>query len=464
MAKKLYNKKDYHRILDIPDKEGDARDPFRRDLARLIHCPAFRRLQGKMQLFPNTENDFFRNRLTHSLEVSQIATGISGNLNSRQFKDDPINEHLVSFAALAHDIGHPPFGHSGELVLDGLMSDHGGFEGNAQTLRILCRIEKKETLEFPYKSAFAEPFSDTNEDIRLGLNLTMRSLASVFKYDRQIPVTKEEAETKDYKRPVKGYYASESNIVSRIKAKVDPEGGTATFKTIECSIMDLADDIAYSTYDLEDAFKAGFLSPIEMAATPISVKEEIASEINKKLIEEYPDQGERKLTVSEIDNILKTIFRQAFEAKTDEEPIFDSARRVYLSSKILARTGYFRTNQTSMMVNEFIRGVELVSSSRRPGTSCLKFKLETFKAVETLKKFSYKSLIASPMLKMAENRSDEIISRIFNTLVRKDNGRRLLLFVRTMAGDYSQKIDKRFILAKMIQGGECALCVISSRA
>jgi dGTPase len=115
----LYRQTDFERRVAVPNKDGDFRDPFRRDLARLLHSPAFRRLQGKTQLFPSDENDFFRNRLTHSIEVSQIATGIALNLNATQteLEHSPINEHLVHFAALAHDLGHPPFGHNGEKTL-----------------------------------------------------------------------------------------------------------------------------------------------------------------------------------------------------------------------------------------------------------------------------------------------------------------------------------------------------------
>lgn len=430
MAKKpLYNKRDKQRILDLRDKDGDVRDPFRRDLARLIHCPAFRRLQGKMQLFPGGENDYFRNRLTHSIEVSQIATGIALILNHSYFSgSNLINEHLVSFAALAHDLGHPPFGHNGEAILDELMAGHGGFEGNAQTLRILCRIEKKETLEFPSKSAVAEPFNEEGVDVRLGLNPTMRSLGSILKYNREIPVTDEEVKNKGYKRPVKGYYASEKDIVKKIKSNVAYGHTNLKFKTIECSIMDLADDIAYSTYDLEDAFKAGFLSPIEMAATPVEMKQKISEEINEKLKEEYGNVANGDLlSAQEIDEIIKKTFKQTFEYAGDgNETVFESTRRVYLRSKILAQTGYFRTNITSAMVHEFISGIEFTLVPECPPISYVKFKIDTFKTVEILKKFSYKSLIMSPMLKMAENRSGEIVRTIFNTLVHADNGRRLL--------------------------------------
>jgi dGTPase len=121
MVNALYNPLvDEKRLVKAKHKIGDARNPYRRDLARLIHSPCFRRLQGKAQLFPSDESDFFRNRLTHSLEVAQIATGIALNLNRQEpeLKNSPINVDLVNFAAHAHDLGHPPFGHDGERALD----------------------------------------------------------------------------------------------------------------------------------------------------------------------------------------------------------------------------------------------------------------------------------------------------------------------------------------------------------
>ncbi|MBS3762153.1 MAG: dNTP triphosphohydrolase, partial [Planctomycetes bacterium] len=101
----------------------EARTPWRRDYARVIHCSSFRRLQGKTQLFPTHESDVFRNRLTHSLEVAQIAKGIAGRLNKRHcyFRENNLSIELIETAALAHDLGHPPFGHDGELALDRAM-------------------------------------------------------------------------------------------------------------------------------------------------------------------------------------------------------------------------------------------------------------------------------------------------------------------------------------------------------
>jgi dGTPase len=147
---KLYNDRGISRQKDIDDSIKvcpDYRSPFRRDYARLVHSPSFRRLQGKTQLFPGLESDFFRNRLTHSFEVAQIAKSITLFLNnSNEFlrtNEYVIDTDLVEFAGLAHDLGHPPFGHKGEKALNECMQDSGGFEGNAQTLRVLTRIEKK---------------------------------------------------------------------------------------------------------------------------------------------------------------------------------------------------------------------------------------------------------------------------------------------------------------------------------
>jgi dGTPase len=200
MANLLYPKNDSGRRAETRVKEGDGRSSFRRDWARLVHSPCFRRLQGKTQLFPSDENDFYRNRLTHSLEVAQIASGIAENFNKSDeyFRQNQIDIDIVYFAALAHDLGHPPFGHNGEKALDRLMARFGGFEGNAQTLRVIACLEKKETMTFP-RTEEPRPIVD-GEDCRLGLNVTYRSLASVLKYDKQIPQITEDRKEDEQKK------------------------------------------------------------------------------------------------------------------------------------------------------------------------------------------------------------------------------------------------------------------------
>ena len=251
----LYSDADYKRAIEI--EESDHRSAFRRDNGRLIHSAVFRRLQGKTQLFPNYESDFFRNRLTHSIEVAQIAKGITEILNYSDdyFSRHPIDTDLVETASLAHDLGHPPFGHNGEKALDDMMKAFGGFEGNAQTLRILSKLEKKNTFKKDYV-----PISE-GKDQRCGLNLSYRTLASILKYDNEIPMHRRAGAS-----PEKGYYYTEKDIVRDIKKAVLGEEGKQKLKSVECQIMDIADDIAYSTYDLEDAFKAEFLCPLGILA------------------------------------------------------------------------------------------------------------------------------------------------------------------------------------------------------
>lgn len=245
------------------------RDEFRRDYARIIHSPAFRRLQRKTQLFPGDESDFFRNRLTHSLEVAQIAKSIAMRLNHQireAFSDEygVIDETLVEIAGLAHDLGHPPFGHTGEHALNECMHSCGGFEGNAQTLRIVTRLEKRQTEQLSHQSNGAD-FKEFAEgrDLRRGLNLCYRSIASIIKYDAPIPIITRDSSLN------KGFYSTEAEFVVAVKKNVigkdyDDVIQQKKFKTVEMQIMDIADDIAYSTYDFEDALKAGFASPIDL--------------------------------------------------------------------------------------------------------------------------------------------------------------------------------------------------------
>jgi dGTPase len=444
MGGQLYRPKvDEKRIANVIEKSGDARSAYRRDLARLIHSPCFRRLQGKAQLFPSDEDDFFRNRLTHSLEVAQIATGIALNLNQseKQLRSQPIDVDLVHFAALAHDLGHPPFGHDGERALDQIMKQHGGFEGNAQTLRILTKLEKKEI-------GRRAILTSGKDDIRVGLNLTYRSIASILKYDDEIPASR--SKNSDVR---KGYYGTEAPLINDIRSKVAPGCRVGKFKTIECSIMDLADDIAYSTYDLEDAFKAGFLSPISMAAADNLLKQKIAAVVNKKMQKEYSKAvyEHEKLTVSGVNGIILSMFEAIFMpseelsermSKKDfanEELSYALSAEVDAASQMLRQEGFFRSDFTSKLVYAFLSNVRFIWNDTSPPLSTVRLDVGAFQAIEVLKRFAYEALIMSHRFKMADRRGREIIDRIFKALLEKGGERLLPEDVREV---YLSKADK----------------------
>ncbi|RVQ66178.1 dGTP triphosphohydrolase [Sinorhizobium medicae] len=433
----LYSKSDSGRVVETNNPET-YRDEWRRDYARLIHSASFRRLQGKTQVFPGHEGDFFRNRLTHSLEVAQIAKSIAIKLNSSHpLFEDPAQKlapDLVEFAGLAHDLGHPPFGHNGEEALDECMRDHsGGFEGNAQTLRVLSRLEKKVTLGSPDDIG---PFTDDAEDQRCGLNLTYRSLASVLKYDSIIPVMAGDRESGKENSVVKGYYESDSELVQKIKIHVLGEEINDELKTIECSIMDIADDIAYSTYDLEDVFKFGFLTPLDLFALDDAIYDSVVQTINKRLKKQYPEY-DRIVAVKDVQEVLHEVFKDLFSFGTEQLRILRSRKssneykKMYFSVEAQKRAihyaedGYSRTAFTSNLIQVFLQGVEIKEHPKYPQLHKARLDLQTFVFVEVLKNITYEAVIRAPALQVVEYRGKDIVKKIFGAISER-NGDRLM--------------------------------------
>lgn len=405
----LYSETDEARFVPETNPKLNFRSEYRKDFARVIHCASFRRLQGKTQLFPGYESDFFRNRLTHSLEVGQIAESIAfcANETNPYFQDNPIQPRICLTAALLHDIGHPPFGHNGEAALDEMMLPFGGFEGNAQTLRIVSQLEKKR-----YRPDVECPI-----DRRAGLNLTYRTLAAVLKYDSLIP-----AERPKGAEVCKGYYFEDHPVVDDIKKHVVPGWtGGAKFKTIECAIMDIADDIAYSTYDLEDSLKAGFLTPVKILTSGMDLLERVARIVTKKI--------GRTLTARDV---LRT-FADLFISRVDpaamaavRDPNDDDL--VTLSKALLAieemeatsTSGQARTEFTAELVGKFVEAVEIEVDEATPALSRVKVQDDVLQTIETVKTYTYEAVIASSRVKLAEYRGKEVVSGIFKALSGKD--------------------------------------------
>ncbi|MFF2495888.1 deoxyguanosinetriphosphate triphosphohydrolase [Agromyces sp. NPDC058064] len=228
-----YEAVDTERLL--PEEHSSRRSDFARDRARLLHSSALRRLAAKTQVLSPTQGlDFARNRLTHSLEVAQIGRELAANL--------ALDPDVVDTACLAHDLGHPPFGHNGEKALNDWAADIGGFEGNAQTLRLLTRLEPK-------------VFDDDGRSY--GLNLTRASLDASCKY----PWPEATGVADPSGRQKFGFYHDDVAVFEWLRA-----GAPERRLCIEAQVMDLSDDIAYSVHDFEDAIVGGYIDVAALGA------------------------------------------------------------------------------------------------------------------------------------------------------------------------------------------------------
>jgi dGTPase len=221
----------------------DNRPAFERDRDRIIHCAAFRRLEYKTQVFVNHEGDYYRTRLTHSLEVAQIGRAIARKLH--------LNEELTEALALAHDLGHTPFGHTGEDVLNRLMHDHGGFEHNLQSFRVVDELEER--------------YPGFN-----GLNLTWELREGIVKHASP--------------------YDAPTEIMSGFLPGVIP--------SIEAQIINYADEIAYNNHDIDDGLKAGYIT-LEMLEH-VDLWREVSAAVKQK----YPAIDDKRLVLQTISALI----------------------------------------------------------------------------------------------------------------------------------------------------------------
>lgn len=230
-----YDDADRERLVAEPPKRVDApiRTAFERDRARVVHAAASRRLAAKTQVHGPQADDFVRNRLTHTLEVAQVARDLARALGCEP--------DIAETAALAHDLGHPPFGHNGERALAEWSAEAGGFEGNAQTLRLLTRLE-------------AKTFDQSGHSV--GLNLTRATLDACTKYpwtrDEAAPPSGSHADGSPRTVVKFGVYADDRPVFDWLRREAPPR-----LQCVEAQVMDLADDVAYSVHDVEDGVVAG---------------------------------------------------------------------------------------------------------------------------------------------------------------------------------------------------------------
>lgn len=443
---RFYIREDSERVFGGPEsvdspstRDETYRDNYHEDVARLVHSPSFRRLARKRQLLPSENSDFVRTRLTHSNEVAQIATSIGAFLNNTlgRRKDYRLNADLLIFAGLAHDIGHPPFGHLGEQVLNDRMYDAGGFEGNAQTLRIICNLERRLAVS---------RFLDQDDLIDLhtlndGINPTLRSVAAILKYDQRIePCNPAKNLTNKGKvkapRLVKGYYSHEEEIVSRVRELLFTKRGIeeGPISVIEKQIMDFADDIAYSIYDLEDCLRSGVLRP----ETILSLDKRLLQKITEEVAQDFfKDQSKERLISAGISNeeaakkmfspeliseVIVDIFSSILTGDDFNIPkpahageYFFSYAENYALTNRLTSDNKVRRKFTELHIRNMVSKCS-IDNSKHGHISHLEIDALSYLKILVMKKLNYHLVIRSDLIKSSEKFGAGIIQEVFDSI------------------------------------------------
>ena len=286
---------------------SQTRSEFQRDRDRILHSAAFRRLKHKTQVFVSNEGDHYRTRLTHSLEVSQIARSISKIFN--------LNEDLTETLSLSHDIGHPPFGHAGEDALSECMVSHEGFDHNDQAIRIVHLLEKK---YFDFE----------------GLNLTWETLEGLVKHNG--PMTKDVPKT-----------------IEALDKEFDLK--LNEFSSIEAQIASIADDIAYNNHDLDDGLRAGFFSYddlVELAMIGKIIKN-FPKNYNSYDMQRINNEITRKSTSIMITDVINTISEKVKKSKVrcNEDVRLNNEKIADFSDKTKEEVKYIRSFLSMKMYN-----------------------------------------------------------------------------------------------------------------
>ncbi len=364
----------------------DSRTNYEHDHNRVIHCPAFRRLQYKTQILDINNGDFHRTRLTHSLEVASIGRSIVHYLrikynNNEVYQNLLPPDDLMSVICLVHDIGHPAFGHGGEVALNFMMRAHGGFESNSQTLRLLTKIE----------DSYNEHY---------GLDLTRRALLGILKYPAnysRVLAINHDKKIQSHQTicfnnwlPAKSYFDDEINEVTWLLAEFtnddqelfqtlafNPEpyiDSKTIYKTFDCSIMNIADDIAYGVHDLEDAIHLNLIN-----------RDQFDNQISRQLFNDT--------------QILNTqeLLQQLFSTKIHEK-----------KQAIGEIVNFFITNIEISITNENFNDLHLKYNASLPSVAQ--------KLLDYLQQYIYNNVIDSQTARIFEYNGQSIISNLFKAI------------------------------------------------
>jgi dGTPase len=363
---------------------GDHRTSYQRDKARILHSAAFRRLQAKTQVLGAGMGDFYRTRLTHSLEASQIGQGIAAQLRNKHTELAQhlgLNDTLIEALCLAHDIGHPPFGHGGEVALHYMMRHHGGFEGNGQTFRIVTKLE-------PYTAEH-------------GMNLSRRMLLGLIKYPNYLPQLNQppqEQELLSHREvkaslwhPPKGLYECDKAAFEWLLEHFSGHDAQrfmqfkhthkdhhkTVFKSFDCSIMELADDIAYAIHDLEDAIVMGIVNQAQF-------NQEVAQPL-------------LKLDIAWINENIST-----------------------LSEKLFSQHHYERKDAIGALVNCFITNIQITQIAPEFEQDLLKYNAVFYTpfehALSIFKTYVLHRVIRKPEIQVIEYKGQQIVMELFQAV------------------------------------------------